>query len=107
MANTFVNKSAQMGTAATTFYTSPASTVSIVHSLYLSNTDASNSVRATIQLYDNSAASTLSIVSNAIIGPGSSLILDKPVNLEESDALKISASEANKLEAVGSILQQT
>ena len=50
MANAFKNAGAALpNTNRTTIYTAPGSTASILHAIYLSNVDGSNSVNATVE----------------------------------------------------------
>mgnify|MGYP005993781533 FL=1 len=48
MANAFKNAGAAIGATRTDVYTCPASTEAVIHALYLSNVDGTDSVDATI-----------------------------------------------------------
>ena len=103
-ANEFKNIGADIDTSPVTVYTCGASLKSaVVHALYISNL-AGAEVEATIQVYDSSAAKVWHIGLNIPIPDGSTLILDKPVNLEPSDELRVFATSTN-VEAFASILE--
>jgi hypothetical protein len=105
MANTFKNKSAVIAATATTIYTAPAGTQSVIHSLFLSNVDTSANINVTLELYDTSLTTAYKILYNVPIPAGSTLVLDKPINLEATDQLRATSSVASKIEAVVSVLE--
>ena len=105
MANTFKNAGIAVGTTATTLYTCPASTEGIIHALYISNIDGTNSADVDIEV---SVDGTFYYVGKTVPVPAdSTLILDKPINLEASDVIRLTASVAGDLQAFASILQIT
>lgn len=108
MPNTFKNATATVtsNTADTYLYTTPSATTSVVHAVYVSNT-GSETIKADLKVLDASASTTSSLITNAIIVPGSTFILDKPVNLETTDSLCIRPDTANSTQVVASILQIT
>ena len=105
MANTFKNKGAAIGTTATTIYTVPAATTTLVHALYASNIHSTNAVTLDITV-DNSAG-TFYIVKNLNIPSGTTVILDKPLNLEATNILKALASDASSIQIFSSLLEIT
>ncbi len=107
MANTFKNKGVAVGNSATTIYTTPSSTTSVVHAIYLSNVHGSNDGKVDIYVSDDSAGSDFYIAKNLTVPYGSTVVLDKPVNLETSDILKATADAASTLQAFCSILEIT
>ena len=112
MANTFTNASVAVGTSLTTLYEVPVSTSAVVHSLFLSNIHATDAITADVAITQaaarpNSSATTTYIAKNVDIVKGSTLIIDKPINLATGDILKVLASAASKCEATASILEIT
>jgi hypothetical protein len=107
VANTFKNKGVAVGNSATTIYTTPSSTTSVVHAVYISNIHASNAGVVDIFVTDNSAGSDFYIAKNLAVPNGTTVVLDKPINLETSDILKATADAASTLQAFCSILEIT
>jgi len=104
MANTFKNAGIQVGTSRTTLYTCPASTTAVIHALYISNV-GTVSATADIEITIDGGTTYRYIGKGLEIPDDSTLILDKPINLEASDILAITASSAGSVEAVSAILE--
>ncbi len=104
MANTFKNAGIQVGTSRTTLYTCPASTTAVIHALYISNVGTANAT-ADIEITIDGGTTYRYIGKGLEIPDDSTLILDKPINLEASDILAITASSAGSIEAVSAILE--
>ena len=102
MANTFKNyTSTSIGTGATTVYTVPASTTSVVIGLNLANRTAS-SVKVDVQL-----GSTY-IVKDAPVPAGSALsALDGKIIAETTDTIVVTSDTASSVDAIVSVLEQT
>lgn len=107
MANSFKNSAAAIGTSRTDVYTCPASTQAVIHAVYLSNIDGSNSVDATVEIYDSSGTTYFHVGKTLPVPADSTLVLDKPINLEAADKLTVTASAASDLECVISVLEVT
>lgn len=105
MANSFKNAGIQVGTSRTTLYTCPSGSTAVIHALYLSNTDGAVSVDANIEITIDGGTTYRYIGKTLSIPEDSTLILDKPVNLEAGDILAITASSTSALEAVCAILE--
>lgn len=95
----FRNAAVAVGTSLTTLYTCPADYECVIHSLYIANTDAINTIAVDIQV----TLTHLGLVSpndkfyvgkNLTIPAGTSLIFDKPLTLREGDIIKVAASAA-------------
>lgn len=108
MANTFKNATLKANTSGSseTIYTAPAATTSLVHALYISNT-GTETLKVDLKMLDASAATTSSLITNGVILPGSTLVWDKPINLETLDSLRISPNKNTSTEVVASVLQMT
>jgi hypothetical protein len=107
MANTFKNAGIAVGTTATTLYTCPASTEGIIHALYISNIDGTNSADVDIEVSVDGGTTFYYVGKTVPVPADSTLILDKPINLEASDVIRLTASVAGDLQAFASILQIT
>jgi hypothetical protein len=107
MANTFKNASGQIGTTPTTIYTAPASTTAVIHAIYVGNVHASGDATVDIAVTDTSNSATFYISKNLDVPNGSTVVFEKPINLETTDALKLTASAAGRLEVFVSVLEMT
>ena len=105
MANTFKNAAVAIGTSATTLYTAPAGTTGIIHAIYISNVDGVNDATVDITVTDTSAGQTFHIMKTVEVPSDSTLVIEKPINLEAGDILKVTASAASDLEAFASVLE--
>ena len=105
MSNSFVNAKLDLTTTDdTTLYTTPSANVAIVKSILVSN-DAGSACNITVTLTDASSNvfslfKTKSVASNA-----TTELLTQPLVMEESEILKVQASDANELHVVASILE--
>ena len=102
MANTFKNyTSASVGTGATTTYTVPSSTTSVVIGCNLSNTTTSQ-IKVDVQ------AAGVYLVKGVPIPAGSALsVLDGKVILEAADTVVITSDTATSADVIVSVLEQT
>ena len=107
MANTFKNAGVAVGTSATTLYTAPASTTGIIHAIYISNVDGANDASVDITVVDNSSGNTFHIMKTVLVPADSTLVIEKPINLEAQDILQVKASTASDLEAFASVLEMS
>ena len=111
MANDFKNAIAQnVSNAAggTTIYTVPASKSSIMLELDIANT-TQNVVEASVEILDASVSSSAwrYLVKNAPVPTGGSLmvIAGQKIVLEAGDAVRITSSAANVMDAIAAILE--
>ena len=107
MANTFKNAAVAIGNTNTTVYTCPASTSAVVHAVYISNVDGTNDATVDVIVTDNSQGTNFHIMKTVDVPADSSLVIEKPINLEANDILKVKASSAGDLQAFASILEMT
>ncbi len=90
-----------IGTSPSAIVTNSASSNKVfkVNALYVSNVDGTNNATVNIDLYRSSTAyhiaKTITVPADATID-----VLNKPVYLEEGDALRLTASAASDLEGV-------
>ena len=107
MANTFKNAAKAITTIPVSIYTCPAATTAVIHAIYITNIDGTNQADATIELYDSSQTQSFKIGMNLPVPVKSTLVFEKPINLEALDELRLSANADLDVEAVVSILEIT
>ena len=114
MANSFKNAGVAIGASATDIYQVPTG-VQSVHSIYVANVDGVNSATVNIEVSTDGAGSAnfFHVAKTVQIPADSSLILDKPINLYNSntasagDKMRATASAASDLECFISVLEIT
>ena len=106
MANAFKSATVTIANStATDIYTAPSSTTSVIHAVYLSNKHSS-AINVDVQV--GSGGSDYYIVKGAPVPEGSTLTLDKPVNLETAEKIKVKSSHSSGLlDVVVSVLEIT
>ncbi len=105
MSNSFVNAKLDLTTTDnTTLYTTPSANVSMVKSLLISN-DSGSSCNITVTLTDASGNVFSLFKTKAIDANTTTELLTHPLVVEESEILKVQASDANELHVIASILQ--
>lgn len=107
MANTFKNQGAALTTGGGIVYTAPGATTSIVHSCYVSNIDGTNSANVDIKARATSGDTYFYVAKSVQVPAGSSLVLDKPIDLEATGDIHMTASANSDLETVLGILEIT
>ena len=102
MANTFKNyTSASVGTGATTTYTVPSSTTSVMIGCNLANRTAS-------QIKVDVVAAGVYVIKGAPIPSGSALsVLDGKIILETTDTVVVTSDTASSCDVIVSVLEQT
>ena len=105
MANSFKNKKVALTTTdLTTLYTVPTATTTVVKSLLVSE-DAGSGTTITITLVNSSGAIFNLFKDKAIASKATTELLTHPLVMEESEALKVQAADANELHVIASILE--
>ena len=105
MANSFKNKKVYLTTTdLTTLYTVPTATTTVVKSLLVSE-DAGSGTTITITLVNSSGAIFNLFKDKAIASKATTELLTHPLVMEESEALKVQAADANELHVIASILE--
>jgi hypothetical protein len=107
MANTFKNAAKAVGNTNTTLYTCPAATTAVIHAVFISNVDGVNDASIDVIVTDSSEGSDFHIMKTVNVPADSSLVIEKPINLEATDILKVKASATGDLEAFASVLEMT
>ena len=105
MANSFVNKKADLSsTSATTIYTVPSATTAVIKSILVSE-DSGNADTITVTITDTSDAVFSPFKTKAISANATTELLSAPLVLQESEVLKVTAATANRLHVVLSALE--
>ena len=105
MANSFVNKKVDLTTtSATTLYTVPSATTSVIKSILVSE-DSGNADTITVTITDTATAVFSLFKTKAISANGTTELLTAPLVLQESEILKVTAATANRLHVVLSALE--
>ena len=105
MANSFINKKADLTTTdLTTLYTVPSFKSAVVKSILVSD-DAGSGANITVTLVDASSNIFSLFKTKAISGNATTELLTQPLIMEESEILKVQASDANELHVIASILE--
>ena len=108
MANTFKNAATGSSTTLQAMYTCPAATSAVIHAMYLSNIDGTNS--ATVNLSVSGSANfegRVYLLKTVNIPADSTVIIEKPINLGAGDKLETQASANGDIEAFASVLEIT
>lgn len=105
MANNFKNAKLDLTTTnATTLYTCPSATTSVVKSILVSE-DSGNADTITLTL-TNASAAVFSLFKVKAVGANTTVeLLTAPLVLEEGEILKATAATANRLHVVASLLE--
>ena len=105
MANTFLNAKSDLTTTnLTTVYTVPSATTAIVKSILVSD-DSGSGTTIDVTLVDASS-NIFSLFKAKAVGANTTVeLLTQPLILEENEALKVQAGDANELHVVASILE--
>ena len=105
MANSFINKKADLTTTdLTTLYTVPAAKTAVVKSLLISN-DAGSSCNIDVTLVDASSNIFSLFKTKAVASNTTTELLTQPLVVEENESLKVQASDANELHVIASVLE--
>ena len=108
MANTFKNAATGSTTSVTPMYTCPGGTTSVVHAIYLSNVDGTNSATVNLSVSGSANFTTRRYILKTVEIPAdSTVIIEKPINLGAGDKLETEASANGDIEAFASILEIT
>ena len=105
MANTFVNKKADLtSTSATTLYTVPSATTAVIKSIIISE-DSGNADTITVTITDTDDAVFRLFKTKAISANATTELLSQPLVVQESEIVKVTAAAANRLHVVLSALE--
>ena len=105
MANSFINKKADLTTSnLTTLYTVPSAKTAVVKSILVSE-DAGSGTTITVTLVDADSNIFNIFKDKAIGSKATTELLTNPLIMEEGEILKVQAADANELFVIASILE--
>ena len=105
MANSFINAKKDLTTTdLTTLYTTPSANVAVIKSILVSN-DSGSSCNLDVTLVDSSSNIFSLFKTKAVASNTTTELLTQPLVMEESEVLKVQASDANELHVIASILE--
>ena len=105
MANIYKNQKQDLTTTdITTLYTVPSNSRAIIKSILVCD-DSNNGSTITVTLTDASSDVFVLFDVKTIAGHATEQLLTEPLILQESEILKVTAADANRLHVVASILE--
>jgi hypothetical protein len=106
MANSYINKKADLTTTdTTTLYTVPTASAAIIKSLLVCN-DAGSACTFTATITEPTTSDVFKLFNTKSIAANTTTeLLDKPLVLQESEVLKVTAGDANELHVIASIME--
>ena len=107
MANAFKNAGAALTTGGADIYQAGAGVSAVIHSIYIANIDGTNDATVDIKCTTDSGSTYFHIAKTVPVPADSSLVMDKPVNLEPTDKIHATASANGDLEIYMAILEIT
>ena len=93
-------------TGVTVLYTAPAATTAVFKSILVAD-DSGNTSTITLTLTDSDAAVFVLFSAKATGASATVELLTQPLVVQESEILKVTAANANRLHVVGSYLEIT
>jgi hypothetical protein len=105
MANAFINRKVDLTTTAkTTLYTVPTATAAIIKSLLVCN-DSGTACTLVVTLTDTSS-NVFKLFNDVSFDSNTTTeLLNKPLIMEESEVLHVTAGDANELHVIASIME--
>ena len=113
MASSFKNYGLDVGVlddATGNMYTAGGSVSAVVHALYISNKSATNVANVNVKVTTDGGSTFFHVGRSLEVDVNNTLVLDKPINLEASDILRVYAdpnpdSSSVDVEAFASVLE--
>ena len=113
MASTFKNFGLDVGVlddSTGNMYTAGGSVSAVVHALYISNKSSTNIANVNIKVTTDGGSTFFHVGKSLEVDVNNTLVLDKPINLEANDILRVYAdpnpdSSSVDVEAFASILE--
>ena len=113
MASAFKNAGLDVGVlddATGNMYTAGGSITAVIHAIYISNKSATNIAKVNVKVTTDGGSTFFHIGRSLEVDVNNTLVLDKPINLENNDILRIYAdpnpdSSSVDVEAYASILE--
>ena len=113
MASSFKNAGLDVGVlndATGNMYTAGGSVTAVIHAIYISNKSSTNAAKVNVQVTTDGGSTFFYVGKSLNVAANNTLVLDKPINLENNDILRIHAdpnpdSSSVDVEAYASILE--
>lgn len=86
-----------------TVFTATGTTV--VHAMYISNNSIGANAEIILEVVDNSASINIPILDKVPLRANTTLVLEKPINLEASDSVRIKSSTGCPITAFASVME--
>jgi uncharacterized Fe-S cluster-containing protein len=86
-----------------TLYT--AETATIVHAVYISNNSIGSNASLIFQVLDDSAEVTITLLDKVPLRANMTLVLEKPINLEIGDSIRIKSDTGCPITVFASIME--
>ena len=115
MASTFKNAGLDVGVlddATGNMYTAGGSVTAVIHAVYISNKSSTNIAKVNVKVTTDGGSTFFHIGKSMEVDVSNTLVLDKPINLENNDIIRVYAdpspdSSSVDVEAYASILEIT
>jgi hypothetical protein len=115
MASTFKNAGMTVITSdnsSADLYTCPGATTAVIHALYISNKSSTNVANVDVKVTTDGGTTFYHIGKSLQIPVENTLVMDKPINLEANDKIRLVAavnddSSSPDVEAYASVLEIT
>ena len=113
MASTFKNQGLDVGVlddSTGNMYTAGGSVYAVIHALYISNLSSTNAAKVNVKVTTDGGSTFYHVGRSLNVAANNTLVLDKPINLEPNDILRVYAdpnpdSSSVDVEAYASILE--
>ena len=92
MASSFKNAGLDVGVlddATGNMYTAGGSVTAVIHAIYISNLSATNSAKVNVKVTIDGGSTFRHVGRSLEVPANNTLVLDKPINLENNDILRI------------------
>ena len=113
MASSFKNAGLDVGVlddATGNMYTAGGSVTAVIHAIYISNLSATNSAKVNVKVTIDGGSTFRHVGRSLEVPANNTLVLDKPINLENNDIIRVYAdpnpdSSSVDVETYASILE--
>lgn len=86
-----------------TVYTAPG--MAVIHAMYISNNSIGSNAEVTLEVVDDSAGFDIPILDRVPIRANTTLVLEKPINLETGDSIQIKSATGVAITAFASVME--
>jgi uncharacterized Fe-S cluster-containing protein len=86
-----------------TLYT--ASNTTVIHAVYISNNSVGSNAEVVFEIVDNSATVNIPILDKVPLRANTTLVLEKPINLESGDSVRMKSNTGCPITAFASVME--